>query len=267
MIDPFLKWAGGKRWLVNQHQPLFPIAYNRYVEPFLGSGAVYFSLQPSRALLSDTNAELINVYKMLRDYPGRIHQLLCKYHSRHTAEFYYQLRGKQHSSGVREAARLLYLNRVCFNGLYRVNLKGEFNVPLGTKTAVSYPPGYLRSIANLLKRARILCSDFENVVDRTEAGDFLYIDPPYSVMHNNNNFLKYNDVLFSWDDQTRLAACLRRASRRGVLVLISNANHPSIRELYRGFGRTNTLSRASLLAGDSDARRSTTEVAIYNYEV
>src|SRR5438552_5584732 len=167
MIDPFLKWAGGKRWLINQHQHLFPIAYNRYVEPFLGSGSVYISLQPSRALLSDNNAELINAYKMLRDYPARIHQLLCQYHNRHTAEFYYQLREKKRSSAIGQAARLLYLNRVCFNGLYRVNLKGEFNVPLGTKSAVSYPPGYLRSISNLLRQARIMCSDFEDVVDET----------------------------------------------------------------------------------------------------
>ena len=112
-----------------------------------------------------------------------------------------------------------------------------------------------------------MCSDFEDVVDETDAGDFLYVDPPYTVMHNNNNFVKYNDVLFSWADQTRLAACLRRASRRGALVLISNANHASIRNLDRGFGRVDTLSRASVLAGDNAARRNTTEVAIYNYEV
>jgi len=267
MSEPFLKWAGGKRWIVSHHERIFPLVFGRYVEPFLGSGAVFFHLKPQRAILSDSNPDLINAYRALRSHPDQIHRLLVAYQKRHTSKFYYRWRGRRPKNTIHQAARFLYLNRVCWNGLYRVNLKGEFNVPLGTKTAVAFPQGYLRSISRRLYRARILRSDFEDVIDKTGAGDFVYVDPPYTVMHNNNNFLKYNDVLFSWEDQKRLAGSVGRASKRGALILISNANHRSVRQLYRGFGTVEVLRRASVLAGDTTARQQTAEIAFRNYLV
>ena len=150
---------------------------------------------------------------------------------------------------------------------YRVNLNGQFNVPLGTKTKISFSRGYLRLVSRCLNKARILHSDFEDVIDKTDEGDFLYVDPPYTVMHNNNNFLKYNDVLFSWEDQKRLAAAVKRASKRRALILVSNANHNSVRQLYRGFGSVALLRRASVLAGDATSRRQTVEVTFRNYLV
>lgn len=265
MPEAFLKWAGGKRWIVNQHEKIFPLVFGRYVEPFLGSGAVFFHLRPRRAILSDRNADLVNAYRALRSHPDEIHRLLVAYQKRHSPTFYYRWRRRRPKNPIHQAARFLYLNRVCWNGLYRVNLNGEFNVPLGTKTTVAFPRGYLRLVSRQLSAARILHSDFEEVIDRTDAGDFLYIDPPYTVMHNNNNFLKYNDVLFSWEDQKRLAASVKRASKRGALILVSNADHSSIRALYRGFGNSRRLSRASILAGDATARRVTAEVIFRNY--
>jgi DNA adenine methylase len=263
--EPFLKWAGGKRWLVSQHHRLFPYVFGRYVEPFLGGGAVFFYLQPQKAILSDKNEELVNVYRTLRENPNGLQRLLQVYQAKHSEEFYYRWRKRKQTNPLHRAARFLYLNRVCFNGLFRVNLRGEFNVPIGTKTQVTYPRGYLSSVSKLLKRAQIVQSDFEDIIDQTTVGDFVYVDPPYTVMHNNNNFLKYNDVLFSWADQVRLAAAVRRATRRGALILVSNADHDSIRQLYYGYGYVDTLTRASILSGDTTARRRTSEVALRNY--
>jgi DNA adenine methylase len=267
MPETFLKWAGGKRWLVSQHERLFPLVFGRYVEPFLGSGAVFFHLNPERAILSDSNADLINTYRALQSHPDRIRRLLVSYQKRHTSTFYYYWRRRRPRNPIHKAAQFLYLNRVCWNGLYRVNLDGQFNVPLGTKTKISIPRGYLRLVSRCLHKARILHSDFEDVIDKTDEGDFLYVDPPYTVMHNNNNFLKYNDVLFSWEDQKRLAAAVKRASKRGTLILVSNANHNSVRQLYRGFGSVALLRRASVLAGDATSRRQTAEVTFRNYLV
>jgi DNA adenine methylase len=267
MPEAFLKWAGGKRWLVSQHEGIFPLAFGRYVEPFLGSGAVFFHLNPQRAVLSDSNADLVNAYRALQSHHDQIQRLLLAYQKRHTSTFYYRWRRRRPRNPIHQAARFLYLNRVCWNGLYRVNLDGEFNVPLGTKTTIAFPPGYLRLVSGCLHKARILHSDFEDVIDKTDAGDFLYVDPPYTVMHNNNNFLRYNDVLFSWEDQKRLAAAVKRASKRRALILVSNANHNSVRQLYRGFGSVAVLRRASVLAGDAALRRQTTEVTFRNYLV
>jgi DNA adenine methylase len=251
--EPFLKWAGGKRWLVNQHGRILPLVFGRYIEPFVGSGAVFFYLKPQRAILAYKKPELVNAYKVFRLKHERIHRLLFIYQTRHTSEFYYRWRRRQSSNPIHRAARFLYLNRVCWNGLYRVNLKGEFNVPIGTKTAVAFAKKYLFEVSRQLKKAVIREADFEQIIGEAGAGDFVYVDPPYTVMHNNNNFLKYNDVLFSWKDQIRLARSVRRASKRGALVLVSNANHESIRELYKGFGISETLGRASVLAGDATA--------------
>jgi DNA adenine methylase len=267
MPEPFLKWAGGKRWLVARHQRLFPIVFERYVEPFLGGGAVFFFLEPQRALLSDTNRELIDVYRVIRDEPIRLRCVLASYQAKHSSTFYYQTREQSPKKRLHRAARTLYLNRVCWNGLFRVNLKGEFNVPIGTKSEVAYPRGFLSAVSRALKRARIRNLDFEEILDQTGAGDFVYVDPPYTVMHNNNGFLKYNDVLFSWNDQVRLAAAVRRASKRGAMILVSNADHFSIHTLYRNFGQAERLSRCSVLAGDSSARGTASEVTYRNYRV
>jgi len=267
MLEPFLKWAGGKRWLISQYGDLFPREFNRYIEPFLGGGAVYFHLKPEDAILADSNADLINAYQMIAENPGRLQSLLVEYHEQHCEDFYYRMRAKRLRSPLSKAARFIYLNRVCFNGLYRVNQRGDFNVPIGSKTVVRFPPGFLHEVSQSLQPACFLVSDFEAVLNEAEEDDFVYVDPPYTVMHNNNNFVKYNDVLFSWEDQVRLSVAVAAASERGALVFVSNADHPSVRELYEGFGFHHTLVRSSILAGRSAARRRTSEIAILNYEV
>jgi DNA adenine methylase len=266
MTEPFLKWPGGKRWLVQRYNALFPTTYRRYVEPFLGGGAVFFHLSPSRAVLSDSNPDLINAYKCVRDYPDIIDRRLRKLHAHHSGGLYYRMRAMKPRSDVGRAIRFIYLNRTCFNGIYRVNLKGEFNVPMGSRNLVEYPDGYWSLISKRLDSASIKVADFENTIDSAGRGDFAFVDPPYTVMHNNNNFVKYNSNLFSWADQVRLSSALRRAASRGAQIMLSNADHMNVRTLYCEFGYHHRVDRMSALAAESSRRRKTTELLITTYK-
>jgi DNA adenine methylase len=267
LLLPFLKWAGGKRWLVAQHGFLFPTDFDRYIEPFLGSGAVYFNLKPDAALISDANLDLINTYKEIRKNWRLVEGALKRHHRDHCETYYYEERSRKHRSSHERAAQFIYLNRTCWNGLYRVNLCGEFNVPIGTKTAVSLDTDDFKAVAGQLKNAELQHSDFERTIDRAEKNDFLFVDPPYITNHNFNGFVKYNDKIFSWEDQERLAEATRRAKRRGVKVLVTNANHQSVRDLYRGLGKLHAITRHSVLAADSRNRGETSELAVtINFE-
>ncbi len=268
VVVPFLKWAGGKRWLTTAHPELLPAKFDRYIEPFLGSGAVFFHLKPKKALLADYNAELINAYEQLKSNWRRVAQALVRHQRNHSEEYYYRVRACKRRVDHEKAAQFIYLNRVCWNGLYRVNLRGEFNVPIGTKTSVLLPTDNFQRTSELLKSSRLVVSDFEPILDRANAGDFVFIDPPYVTRHNLNGFVKYNDKLFLWTDQERLCSAIERASSRGAMILITNANHESIRALYRRVGKQVILRRQSVLAADSANRSETTEVAvIINYEI
>jgi DNA adenine methylase len=145
-------------------------------------------------------------------------------------------------------------------------MKGEFNVPIGTKTEVAFPEKFLADLSNILKGVELAEMDFETSIDQAEKGDFVFVDPPYTVSHNNNGFVKYNDVLFSWEDQIRLAKAVKRASSRGASVFVSNANHDTLIELYSGFMSHHTLARRSVLSGKAEGRRGTEEAAFLNYE-
>jgi DNA adenine methylase len=264
-IEPFLKWPGGKRWLAARHLDMFPKSYNSYIEPFLGGAAVFFALAPERAYLSDANAELINAYNRIKKDRIKVEKGLARYQKKHDAHFYYKVRAASPTDPVARAIRFLYLNRTCFNGIYRVNKDGQFNVPIGTKDAVNFDEGYLEAVANSLRDVRIRVRDFAVAIRKAQEGDFVFIDPPYTVMHNNNGFVKYNAQLFSWKDQARLASEIKAAGERCVLVMMSNADHFSVRELYSGFGTHHTLTRSSVLAGDPQRRRNATELLVTNY--
>lgn len=266
MPEPFLKWAGGKRWLVNRFVEYLPQRFNTYIEPFLGSGAVFFYLLPNSAKLSDANAELIATYRAVKEAPREVHNQLRVLHRQHSRELYYAIRSTNPADPITRAVRFIYLNRTCWNGLYRVNRQGTFNVPIGAKTLVEFPDGHLEEISLALQTADLKVADFETSVNQAEAGDFIYADPPYTVMHNNNNFIKYNTNLFSWGDQVRLSAALRRAGERGALIMLSNADNSSVRSLYDNFGVHRRLERSSVLAAGSSYRRKTTELLITNYK-
>lgn len=264
-VSPFLKWAGGKRWFVKNHPELFPPDFRRYFEPFLGSGAVFFYLAPAAAVLSDANAELIQTYLALKHRWKSVLNQLTIHHENHHKGYYYTVRDHSPQNNVSAAARFIYLNRTCWNGLYRVNLRGDFNVPIGTKNSVLFSTDDFALIASRLKTAELEAADFETIIGRARKNDFVFLDPPYTVAHNINGFLKYNDALFSWSDQVRLRDVVVRATSRGAKVLLTNANHASIKELYSGIGQHTVVSRPSVLAADASCRRLTKELVIRCY--
>lgn len=262
LVLPFLKWAGGKRWLTQHTEFQIPEFSGRYIEPFLGSGSVFFSLCPPSAILSDLNHELIAAYQALRDNYRNVHRHLARHASSHSADYYYFVRDDYRpTSDAGKAARFLYLNRTCWNGLYRVNYNGKFNVPKGTKSSVLMASDNFSAISQTLQRVDLYCSDFEAIIDRAEEGDFVYADPPYTVHHNTNGFIKYNEVLFSWNDQIRLRNCILRAVSRGASAIVSNADHKSIHELYPS-ASIQKISRASIISGSASGRKPMTELLI-----
>lgn len=248
---------------MQRHADLLPKTFNRYIEPFLGGGSVYFHLQPSKALLGDTNPDLIAAYRGIKqNWKGVVRSL--QYHSRkHSDDYYYSVRDKRPREAIPRASRMIYLNRTCFNGIFRVNLQGEFNVPRGTKDSVLLDTDRFDVMSQLLQGADIHVADFEVLINEAKSGDFVFADPPYTVRHNLNGFVKYNEKLFSWQDQERLAEALIRAKRRGVHILATNANHSTIRELYADHGfNLITTSRFSSISASSQHRKQFDELII-----
>lgn len=265
IILPFLKWAGGKRWLVDGCSDLIPRNFNRYIEPFLGGGSVFFHLQPRSAVLSDANEHLIETYIQIRDDTESIVSKLSEHQCKHSKEYYYEVRNKKHDSPTDRAAQFLYLNRTCWNGLYRVNLKGVFNVPIGTKNTVVLKTDDFHKVAEALKNSKLLVQDFEKTMAGAREGDFVYVDPPYTVNHKNNGFIKYNEKIFSWDDQIRLRDCVVDTIDRGAKVIVSNADHESLRDLYANVGNMKILQRSSVIAGKSSKRGKVDEMLITSW--
>ena len=264
-MKPFLNWAGGKRWLVSNYGQLLNHPSKRFVEPFLGSGAVYFHVKPNEAILSDMNQELIETYIAVRDEPDCVLHALQLHQGSHCKAHYYEVRSSKPRTSAGRAAKLIYLNRTCFNGLYRVNLNGEFNVPKGSKSAVLLPDDDFFAWSKLLKGACLLAQDFQLTLDGVAAGDVVYVDPPYTVKHNMNNFVKYNEHIFSWADQVRLSDCLQAVTQKGARVIVSNADNPLVLGLYPSGDWTHlTVNRHSRLAASPEHRRPTTEVVIAN---
>ena len=261
-LSPFLKWAGGKRWLVTNHSHLIFRDYERYIDPFLGSGAVFFHLLPQKALLGDINEPLVITYNALKDNWKLVYRYLKNHQNLHCKEYYYQVRASSPRSMAAKAAKFIYLNRTCFNGLYRVNLEGKFNVPIGNRRSVIRETDQFCEISAALENADLYNDDFENIINRATANDLVFADPPYTVTHNNNSFIKYNEKLFSWYDQLRLFSALKRAQERGVKVISTNACHPKIIELYQKDFKIIEVSRNSLIASRNKHRKLSEEIVI-----
>lgn len=259
---PFVKWAGGKRWLFGKDFIDTLPKFKRYIEPFLGGGAGFFTLEPASAILSDLNPELILMYRVVRDAPRDLEQRLRIHQEMHSKSHYYEVRSRRPSSDLEAAARFLYLNRSCWNGLYRLNLRGDFNVPIGTKSQIILPTDDFAYASELLKRADLRTSDFECVIDEAKSGDLVFVDPPYTVAHNNNGFVKYNEKIFSWDDQVRLRDAVKRACARGASVVLTNADHNSVHSLYSEIGTVCSVTRSSVISGNPKGRNSVTEVLV-----
>jgi len=250
-VTPLLRWAGGKRWLVNSHADIFPTQFNSYIEPFAGSAAVFFKLLPEKAILADLNRDLIETYKAIQSDWQQVQILLEVYQNKHSKDYYYQTRAvePQTLSSAELAARFIYLNRTCWNGLYRVNKSGKFNVPIGTSQNVLLQNDNLHAISQTLKNTMLFHQGFEKTIGMAKKGDFVFVDPPYTVKHNHNGFVSYNEKIFSWRDQELLCESVRLAVKRGVKVLVTNARHHSIMQLYKGLGEFIELERNNLISG------------------
>lgn len=260
-LKPFLIWPGGKRWLVLQSEFLPKQIKGRYFEPFLGGGALFFHLRPSAAVLGDRIPELICTYQAIRDTLSDLKRRLVDMHHQHCEAHYYVIRASRPRTSLANAARFLYLNRTCFNGIYRVNKQGEFNVPIGTKHVLRAEDTWIEW-SQALQGADIRLSDFEPLVDEAQLDDFVFADPPYTVAHSAAGFRKYNEVLFSFQDQERLAQALDRARQRGVRILATNTADPSVMRLYgRGFKKA-VVERFSRVAGGVKGRRMFPELII-----
>jgi DNA adenine methylase len=260
-VVPFLKWAGGKRWLVKRELNLFPEKFHTYIEPFLGSGTVFFHLNPKCSIISDINGDLINTYVALRDNYRKVEKYLKVHAGNHSKKYYYDVRAEKPRGKYCRAAQFIYLNRTCFNGLYRVNLKGQFNVPIGTKNNVLMDSDDFDQISSRLSGSEIRNLDFEEILSRASKDDFVFVDPPYTVKHDMNGFIKYNEKIFSWEDQERLRQAIDLAVDRGAKVLVLNAAHQSIKNLYKDYECVE-YSRSSVLSGKPEFRGAVRELAV-----
>ena len=250
MAKPFLKWAGGKGKLAPLIAERAPKRINRYHEPFLGGGAVFFALQErglvGEASLADRNADLIATYRAVRDdvegVIAALGELSRQYLSREPSQrglYYYEVRDRRRPrAAARKAARLLFLNKTCYNGLYRVNSKGHFNVPHGRYVNPTIlDEERLRAASASLAGVEVRAEDFAEACARAEPGDFVYLDPPYQPLSATSAFTKYTSADFGFGDQERLRDAFDDLTRRGVGALLSNSSHPEIHELYRDYDK------------------------------
>ena len=243
---PFLKWPGGKRWLAPRLSQVLECELSgTYFEPFAGAASVFLHLRTRDAVLSDTNSELIETLITVRDCPTEVVERVWRF--RNTAECYYRVRASVPRTAVGRAARLIYLNRTCWGGVYRLNRQGEFNVPFGDSGRHVCSHSQVLEVSRRLRTAQLLVSDFELTMLQARHGDVIYADPPYTTRGENNGFVRYNESLFSWNDQVRLAATARGARRRGVFVAVSGLFHSDVLALYSGWwvAKVSRMSRVS----------------------
>jgi len=260
---PFLKWAGGKGKLIQQYIPYFPKKFKTYYEPFLGGAAVFFYLNPPSAALTDINPELVNAYRCVRDNVEELILNLEVHQLRHCRDYYYEVRQCPGVTNIEKAARLIYLNKTCFNGLYRENSKGAFNVPIGKyKNPKICNPALLRSVSAALQNAQINVRPFEDILEHASScDDFVYFDPPYHPLSPTSNFTAYSRYSFTQDDQIRLKYVFAELAERGVKVMLSNSDCKFIRELYSDFN-INSIIAPRLINSDVRKRGNITELLI-----
>ena len=281
---PFLKWAGGKAQLLGQYERFFPPKCRTYYEPFVGGAAVFFYLRqlPSFAqkyYISDANPELVLTYQVVRDQPEELLSYLHEYdkfHQKFGREFYYTMRSWDRSNRfhtrkkVKRAARFIYLNKTCYNGLWRVNSNGEFNVPMGNyKNPNIHDAARIRTASRVLQGVTIARADFQVAVDSAAAGDFVYFDPPYVPLNSTSNFTGYDADGFGLHDQQRLADLFLELHRRDCKVMLSNSDTPEVREMYAGLNidslRISEVYARRQINSAADKRGEITELVVTNY--
>lgn len=273
-MKPVLKWVGGKTQLLDEIKKYIPKDYECYYEPFVGGGAVVFELEPHNAHINDLNKELINVYKQIKKSPIKLIQLLEEHKLNHNKEYFYKIRELDRDKEIYnnltdlyKASRLIYLNRTCYNGLYRENKKGEFNTPIGSyknplicdKTAILELSHYLKE-----EKVKIKSLDFEKFLATTKENDFVYLDPPYDPLSETSSFTSYSKDGFSKEDQIRLKATCDKLNNKGVKFLLSNSDTAFINDLYKEYKIVKVKARRNINS-KGNSRGKINEVMIMNY--
>lgn len=273
-LQPFTKWTGGKRQLLPVIRELMPKKYNRYFEPFVGGGALFFDLAPKDAVINDFNAELINCYQQIKDNPQELIEILKVHQEYNSKEYYLDLRSVDRDeridmmSEVQRAARILYMLRVDFNGLYRVNSKNQFNVPYGRyKNPKIVDENLVSAISTYLNNNQIEIKkgDFEKAVLDVQPGDFVYFDPPYIPLSETSAFTSYTHEGFSYDDQVRLRDTFKKLSDTGAYVMLSNSSSFLVEELYQDFN-IHYVEATRTNGAKSSSRGKISEIIVTNYE-
>ena len=273
---PFVKWAGGKRQIINKLKEYAPDEFDTYYEPFVGGGALLFELSPKKAVINDYNEELMNVFNCIKDETkfNKMCNELNHHEANHSEEYYYEIRNKDRDKvkfkripDYKRSARTIYLNKACFNGLYRVNSKGYFNVPFNKKQAINTYDGQNMTLAYVYFQTndvKMLSTDFEEAVKDAKKGDFIYFDPPYDS-ENNNTFNDYTEGGFGKDEQIRLSEVFKDLHNRGCFVMLSNHNTTLINELYGDFN-IHVIQAKRNINSKGNKRGKVEEVIITNYE-
>lgn len=267
----FIKWAGGKKQLIEQFKPYFPKKIERYFEVFVGGGAVLFYIlktyKPKYVFISDINEELINTYEIIKNDVEDLIKELKKLRQLHSKETYYEIRAENPKllSPLTRASRFIYLNKTCFNGLYRVNSKGGFNVPMGSyKNPSIFSEEDLREISKLLKEVKIKVMGFEGIIELTRKGDFIYFDPPYYPLKNKQSFTTYTQGNFLEKEQKQLAEVFKKLDKKDCKIMLSNSDTELIKELYKDYN-INFVNANRMINCDGKGRGKIKEVVVTNY--
>jgi DNA adenine methylase len=268
-VKPFLRWAGGKTWLVTKLIDYLPKKFNNYHEPFLGGGAVFLYLKSkghinANSYLSDLNDELINAYDILKTNKAELFTLLGQFSN--DSECYYRVRSSEPTSLLEKAAKFIYLNRTSYNGIYRINRKGQYNVPFGRREiSVLFEYENMENISAMIQNATFSSSDFFSTIDNVQEGDLVFLDPPYTIAHEHNGFIEYNHKIFAWEDQERLKEYIEILNQKRAYFILTNAAHFSIENLYSGIGKQQTISRYSTIGGTGAKRVPCNEFIYTNF--
>jgi len=267
---PFLKWAGGKRQLISQMHRYFPKNFNKYIEPFIGGGAVFFYLKPKFSIIIDINEELINCYKVVKNNVKELIELLKT--RKNEKNYYYKIRALDRNlekydklSNIEKASRMIYLNKCCYNGLYRVNSKGEFNVPFGKYKNPNFcDEKNLLAVSKALGNVKIILGSFEKCLDYTEKGDFVYFDPPYHPISKTSSFTSYTKENFGKESQIKLFKVFKKLDELGGKLMLSNSYNVYIKNLYQNY-KTITLDARRVINCNAAKRGKIKELLILNY--
>lgn len=273
LVSPILKWAGGKRQLLESIEPLIR-DYTTYYEPFVGGGAVLFRLQPEKAVMNDCNEELINIYQRIREQPEELIALLKEHREHNCQEYFYEVRSQDRDregygamSPIRRAARIIYLNKTCYNGLFRVNRAGEYNAPWGRyKNPNIVNEETIRGISRYLNKARVtmLCGDYREALKGVRKGAFVYLDPPYMPLSTSSSFTGYTAAGFGPQEQVELKRQCDLLNRKGIHFLLSNSCCDFIEDLYREYQVERVPAKRTINAR-ADKRGVIDEVLVRNY--